>query len=105
MQPFGQPTDGISVAAVCFGSLLSGTPSARLPNADEIRGCLTGCVLVLAEELAEPAHALTAHEVVGVEPVGRRRVVRHVPADDDRRVRLVLPDQAAHLRGLARGSG
>ena len=59
-------------------------------------------VLVFAEEAAEPAHALAADDVIGVDPLDQIGHVGDVPADDDRGVRLILPDQLAHLLHLRR---
>ena len=54
-------------------------------------------VLVLAEKAAEPAHALAADHVVGVELLDQVGHVGDVPADDDRGVGQILPNQLAHL--------
>ena len=56
-----------------------------------------GPVFVLAQEAAEPADALAADDVIGVDPLVQVGHVGDVPADDDRGVRLILPDQLAHL--------
>ena len=42
LQPSGQPTDGITVAAVSPGPRPNGTPIVRAPKADTISGCRTG---------------------------------------------------------------
>ena len=59
-------------------------------------------ILVLAEEAAKPPHALAAHDVIGSHPIGQVGHVGDVPSDDDRRARLILPHQLAHLLHLHR---
>ena len=105
LQPSGQPTDGISVAATSPGC--SRTRDAQVPRADagEDRRVADGPLGVLAQEAAEPAHALAADDVVGVDPLGQVGHVGDVPADDDLRLRLVLADQLAHLLHLVAGWG
>ena len=56
---------------------------------------------VFAEELAEPAHALAFDDVVGVDPLVQVGDVGDVPADDDRGMRLIPPNQLAHFFALS----
>ena len=58
-------------------------------------------ILVLAQEAAEPPHPLAADDVIGVDPLDQVGHVGDVPADDDRGVRLILPNQLAHLLHFA----
>lgn len=53
----------------------------------------------LAEELAEPLNALAFDDVIRVEHALDTRNRGDVPADDNRRCRRVLPDEAAHPPG------
>ena len=101
LQPSGQPTDGISVAATSPGRSFDGRrPALRVPMPGDDQRMADGLVLVLAQEPPEPAHALALDDVVGVDPLVQIGDVGDVPADDDRRVRLVLADQLAHLLHL-----
>ena len=84
---------GGHVAAAFFGA------DAQVPRA-EARGnqrVAQRLVLVLAQEAAEPAHALAADDVIGVDPLVQIGHVGDVAADDDRGVRQILPNQLAHL--------
>ena len=55
----------------------------------------------LAEELAEPADALALDDVIGIEDPLYAGDGGNVTADDDDRLRGVLPHQSAHLAHLA----
>ena len=96
LQPIGQPTDGINVAAFDAGVVAerhahdAGSDvgqDARVP--DRLR-------LVFAEKPAHPANALPFDDVVGIDPPVQIRHIGDVPADDDGRLGLMLADQPAH---------
>ncbi len=79
------------------GAFLHG--DAHGPRADA-RGddrVAKGTIFILAEVAAEPPHPFALNDVIGVDPPGQVGDVGDVPADDDGGVRLVLPDQLAHL--------
>ena len=97
LQPSGQPTEGMSVAAT--SPRRSFERDAHVPRADA-RGdqrVAERPVFVLAQEAAEPAHALALDDVIGVDPLGQVGHVGDVPADDDR-------GAAADTAGSARTS-
>ena len=73
LQPIGQPTEGMSVAATSPGCLARLTPTLRVPMPETIRGWRMGCSGVLAQEAAEPADAFALDDVVGVDPLGAGR--------------------------------
>ena len=62
---------------------------------------LQGAVLVLAQEAAEPAHAVAAHDVVDVDALIEIRDAGNMAAHHQNRLGLVLADQGAHLLDLA----
>ena len=97
LQPSGQPTDGMIVAAT--SPRRSFAVDAQVPRA-EARGdhrMAQRPVLVLAQEAAEPAHALAADDVIGVDPLGQVGHVGDVPADDDRGVRADTAGSSSHI--------
>ena len=69
----------------------------RVPMPEVISGWRKRLVLVLAEQTAKPAHALAADDMIGVDPLAEIGNVGDVPADDDRGLRQILPNQLAHL--------
>ena len=79
------------------GVSLTAMPTLRVPMPESISGWRIGLVRVFAQEPAEPAHALALDDVVGVDPLAQVGHVGDVPADDDRRLGLILADQLAHL--------
>ena len=101
LQPIGQPTDGMIVAAGLPPPRGAGNPISRKPNDDGMTGCSIGRSGSSPRILAQPRHALALHDVIGVDHRLDARNRRDVPADDDRRPRRVLPDEPAHLPDLA----
>ena len=96
MQPIGQPTDGMSVAqsvARMSAQADAHDPRANVSSHDRVANRLLG---VLAKEIPHPTHAIAAHDMIGADVLLQDREACDVPADDDRRVRLVLANQLAH---------
>ena len=54
LQPSGQPTEGMSVAATSPGRSLTVTPMFRVPMPESDRRMADGLLGVLAQEAAEP---------------------------------------------------
>ena len=104
LQPTGQPTDGMTVAAMSPAFSGAVTPTrARAVAGDDLR-VTDGLLGVFAQERAEPADPFALDNVVGVDPLGEIGNVGDVPAHDDLGLGKVLADQLAHLLHLQRGS-
>ena len=101
LQPIGQPTDGMMVAAVVPLLLRQRDAQDARAEAGDDLGMADRRALVLAQEAAHPGDAVAAHDVVGVDHRLDAGNGGHVPADHDRGLRRELAHHAAHLAHLA----
>jgi len=82
LQPSGQPTDGISVAAISPGLVDWYAQDARV-DARQDSWVVDRTAFILAQESAHPTHTLSIDDVVGVYQCVQFRNVGDVPADDN----------------------
>ncbi len=97
LQPSGQPTEGMIVAATSPGRSLTVMPTVRVPMPELMTGWRTGRSSSSPRKRRNHRTPFALDDVVGVDPLGQVGDVGDVAADDDLGVRLVLPDQLAHL--------
>jgi hypothetical protein len=100
LQPMGQPTDGIRVAAVSLGRAPIFTPRIRLSTAERISGWRIGRAASWPRKARNQAMPFASHDVVRVDPLREAGEVGHVAAHHDGGLGLVEPDESAHLGQL-----
>ena len=83
LQPIGQPTEGIIVAAVPPSRCGSCTPMMRCLQAGNNRGMLNRRVLIFAQIAPHPGDSFSAHDVVGIDHRFNARDRGHMAADYD----------------------
>ena len=96
LHPMGHPTDGINVGIVDAGVVAKRhTHDARGNVGNDLR-MPDRLILVLAEKPAHPSNAVSLDDVVRIDPPFQIRHIGDMSADDDGRLRLILPDQPTH---------